>query len=75
MARPVTLEPGKTYATRYNLEQAIAKLEEAGVVSSTDRYLVCLTVEGRLYPVFLYNERTSHFMPAVLAHRGFCSIN
>lgn len=74
MARAVLLEPTKTYAHRETMDRAIAKLESSGVISAQDRFLVCWDFDGRMYPVFLYNERTSHFMPAALAQRGFCSL-
>ena len=73
MARAILLEPSKTYAHRETLDRAIAKLQAQGLIGEQDRFLICFDFDGRMYPVFLYNERTSTFSPANLAQAGFCS--
>ena len=50
MAKQINIDTKyvKTYANLRNLEKAVEKFE--------GRYMVCRTVEGRLYPVFIGSE-------------------
>ena len=50
MARLVTIEPSKTYATEANAIRAVEKKEAA---LGDIRYFIHRTPEGRFFPVFI----------------------
>lgn len=55
MAREITLTPCKTYASKANVEKAIAKYPQ---IAENDnlRYFIEQTPEGRFFPVFVGQE-------------------
>lgn len=50
MARLITIEPSKTYATEAN---AIRAVEKKAAVLGDARYFIHRTPEGRFFPVFI----------------------
>jgi hypothetical protein len=50
MARLITIEPNKTYATEAN---AIRAVEKKAAVLGDARYFIHRTPEGRFFPVFI----------------------
>lgn len=71
MAREITLTPSKTYATKQNMESAIAKLT---FLPERARYITCQTEDGRFYPIFMATGPDAGLICAVV-HHGFCIAN
>lgn len=53
MAKLIQIEPNKTYATRENVEKAVAKHN----VPDEFRYFIHTHTDGRFFPVFLGGEK------------------
>lgn len=58
MARLVTLEMTKTYATKANVEKAVEK-KFGGDKYANLTYIIAIHDDGRFYPIFL-GERALH---------------
>lgn len=67
MANEVELIPYRTYATKQNMEKAIAKYPQI-TANHNLRYLVMTNAEGRFYPIFLGQEAVQ----AGVHHVPFC---